>query len=418
MAQSLPPHKLVTCIPEKREPGMMVFNVRPGGASEHLYKYAWLLGVDQEGNFPLNLDFEEQVQDVRLLPNGNLLFSFTKAGQIWETTQTGDLVRQWHIAGIWKDKEPPEGSIEIDIPLTHHTINFFPNGNLLLLSVEQREYPDWPASDKDPDAGTETARVMGDVILEVEPDGNILNRWRLLDILDPYRICYGSRAKYWVDRGFPDSVDWCHSNAVIYDPTDDTLMVSLRTQDCIIKIHKESGELKWILGDPGNWKAPWSEKLLTPEGNIAWQYHQHDCSVTAAGNVLCFDNGNYRAVPFEPQTPPEDSHSRVVEFAVDDSNMTVRQVWAHDGIDQNQNTYACYQGGAYRLPETGNTFITYGGVCTIDGVPTNDNSTGFVRARLVEVTPDNEIVFDLWITAEDDPEPALLSSFRAEHVPA
>ena len=406
-------------MPEKREPGMMVFNVRPGGAAEHIYKYAWILGVSQEGHFPLNLQFEEQTQDVRLLPNGNLLFSFTAAGQIWETTRTGDLVRQWHIEGKWKDREPPKDSIGIDILLTHHTINFFPNGNLLLLSVEQREFQNWPASDENPNAGTETARVMGDVILEVSPDGNIVNRWNLLDIIDPYRICYGSRANYWVDRGFPDSQDWCHANAVIYDPSDDTLMVSLRTQDCILKIFRDTGQLKWILGDPRNWKEPWSSQLLKPDDEFGWQYHQHDCSVTPGGTVLCFDNGNFRAVPFHTKKPAEENYSRAVEFEVDDVNMTVSQIWAHDGLSQNQQTYACYQGGAYRLPKTGNTFITYGGVCTIDGAPANSSLGGdvFVRARLIEVTPENEIVFDLWITAEDEPDRSLLSSFRAEHVP-
>ena len=85
----LPPHKLVTCIPEKREPGMMVFNVRPGGASEHIYKDAWILGIDQAGALAPNLHFAEQTQDVRLLPNKNLLFSFTAAGQIRETKQNG-----------------------------------------------------------------------------------------------------------------------------------------------------------------------------------------------------------------------------------------------------------------------------------------------------------------------------------------
>jgi len=415
---SLPPHKLVTCIPEKREPGMMVFNVRPGGASEHIHKDAWILGIDQAGAFALNLHFAEQTQDVRLLPNKNLLFSFTAAGQIRETKQNGELVRQWHISGKWQDKKAPEDSIPIDLPLTHHTINHFPNGNLLLLSVEQREYPDWPSSDEDPNADTEIARVMGDVIVEVAPDGGIVNQWKLLDILDPYRICYGSRAKYWVARGFPDSMDWCHSNAVVYDPSDDTLMISLRTQDCIIKIHKESGELKWILGDPSNWRAPWSDKLLRPVGDLDWQYHQHDCSVTQAGTVLCFDNGNFRALPFAEKTPAEKSYSRALEFEVDDAAMTVRQVWSHDGVSENRDSYACYQGGAYRLPKTGNTFITYGGVCTDEGVPTNNNMESFVRARLVEVTPNNEIVFDLWITAENEPEQALLSSFRAEHIPA
>ena len=86
---------------------MMVFNVRPGGASEHIYKDAWILGIDQAGAFALNLHFAEQTQDVRLLPNKNLLFSFTAAGQIRETKQNGELVRQWHISGKWKDKEGP-----------------------------------------------------------------------------------------------------------------------------------------------------------------------------------------------------------------------------------------------------------------------------------------------------------------------
>ena len=68
------------------------------------------------------------------------------------------------------------------------------------MSVEQREYPDWPSSDEDPNADTEIARVMGDVILEAAPDGTITP---MEVITDPYRICYGSRAKYWVERGFP-----------------------------------------------------------------------------------------------------------------------------------------------------------------------------------------------------------------------
>ncbi len=33
--------------------------------------------------------------------------------------------------------------------------------------------------------------------MEVRPDGSKVNEWRLLDLLDPYRITYGSRANYW-----------------------------------------------------------------------------------------------------------------------------------------------------------------------------------------------------------------------------
>ena len=413
---SLPPHRIETCLPEKREPGMMVFNVRPGGAADQAGGLGWLLGMDQAGEFPLNLQFDTATQDVRSLPNGNLLFSQTAAGLILEVTRAGEPVRQWHIAGKWRDKTPPAGSIEIDVELTHHTINFFPDGHLLLLSAEMREFPDWPDSDSDPEASKGTAKVVGDVILEVSPEGEILNRWPMLDLLDPNRLCYGSCSPYWQRRGFAESNDWSHTNAVTYDARDDSIIASLRTQDCLIKFDRSSGELKWILGDHGNWQQPWADKLLQPVGYVEWQYHQHDCSVTPDGTILCFDNGNFRATPFGEKMTDEESYSRVVEFAIDEDALTVEQVWAY-GKDPGERLFTCYQGGAYRLPETGNTFMTFGGTCTIDGQPSSDIGNAFAQARLIEVTPDKEIVFDMWIDGSAEAEPLPLSSFRAEHVP-
>ena len=412
----LPPYRIETCIPERREPGTMVFNVRPGGGSDLAGGTGWIIGVDQQGGFPLNLKFDKPAQDSCALANGNLMFSLTGAGLIMEVTRSGELVRQWHIAGRWHDKTPPGGSIEIDIPLTHHRINMFPNGNLLLMTAELREIDDWPLRDDDPNAPRGTARVVGDIILEVSPAGDIVNRWAMLDMLDPYRLSYGSCSGYWRQRGFPDSNDWCHANAVTYDPSDDTLMVSLRTQDCILKFSPATGDIKWILGDPGNWRAPWSDKLLRPEGELEWPYHQHDCSVTPAGTILCFDNGNNRATPFDAKMPEAESYSRVVEFAVDAAARTVRQVWSYGGGGDGK-LYGCYQGGAYRLPQTGNTFMNFGGVCTIDGVPTSDNTKGICRARLMEITPEKDIVFDMWIDGTNEDPPLSLSSFRSEFLP-
>ena len=415
-AGDLPPLRIETCIPERREPGTMVFNVRPGGGADLTGADGWFIGVNREGNFPLNLKFDDPAQDSCALANGNIMFSLTGAGLILEVARSGEAVRQWHIAGKWQDKTPPAGSIEIDVPLTHHRINMFANGNLLLMTAEVREIADWPMRDDDPDAPRGTARVVGDIILEVSPEGDILNRWAMLDILDPHRLSYGGCSAYWHQRGIPDSNDWCHANAVFHDASDDTIMVSLRTQDCIVKFSRETGHIKWILGDPGNWRAPWSDKLLTPVGDLAWQYHQHDCSVTPTGTILCFDNGNNRAMPFDTKMPDSESYSRIVEFAVDDSAMEVRQVWSY-GDGAGEKLYGCYQGGAYRLPQTGNTFMNYGGVCTIDGVPTSDNRKGFCRARLMEVTPDKEIVFDMWIDGSNEDPPLSLSSFRSEFLP-
>ena len=44
---NLPPHRIEICIPERREPGMTVFNVRPGGAADTTGDVGWIIGVDQ-----------------------------------------------------------------------------------------------------------------------------------------------------------------------------------------------------------------------------------------------------------------------------------------------------------------------------------------------------------------------------------
>ena len=210
-------------------------------------------------------------------------------------------------------------------------------------------------------------------------------------------------------------MDWCHANAVAYDAGDDSILVSLRTQDCIVKFARATGELTWILGAHGNWKTPWSDKLLTPVGDLGWQFHQHDCSITPGGGILCFDNGNFRATPFDPKLPPEENYSRAVEFEVDEAAGTVRQIWSY-GARPGERLYACYQGGALRLPMTGNTLITYGGIVTVDGKPADAADAGFCRSRVIEVTPDGDVVFDLWVDGAGEDPPIPLSVFRAAHL--
>lgn len=413
---NLPPHAIVKNDPQRREPGTIIFNVRPGGSADLTGHFGWVMGIDRAGGIAFNWEFDEQPQDTCGLPNGNVLFSLTKAGVLREATPRGEVVRSWHLPALSRGKQPPAASIGIDIPLFHHRTNVFPNGNFLLLGAEARMFDNWPLEDDVPDAPRGSAKVVGDLIYEVTPAGKIVGQWSMLDMLDPNRQCYGSCSPYWRQRGFPDSFDWCHANAAAYDGSDDSIIVSLRTQDCIIKFSRKTGELLWILGDHGNWKSPWKEKLLKPVGKLEWQYHQHDCTVTPAGTILCFDNGNLRATPFEKRMPAEESYSRAVEYKVDPDAMTVEQVWSY-GEGPGERLFACYQGGAYRLPKTGNTIITYGGIATIDGVPTNRNLHAFCTSRIIEVTPQKEIVFDLLIADNSKTDPVPLSSFRADFLP-
>ena len=134
---------------------------------------------------------------------------------------------------------------------------------------------------------------------------------------------------------------------------------------------------------------------------------------------MVFDNGNHRALPPEKKMAPEDSYSRAVEFKIDPENMTVSQVWAYGDAETN-SLFATYQGGALRLPETGNVFINYGGVVTDkDGKPSIANRTDHCAAHLMEVTcdPPCEKVFELVIDDRSSKDPISWSSFRTEHLP-
>lgn len=414
-ASDLPPIRIERCDPARREPGTLLFNVRGDiKVGQDLTYRGWLIGIDQSGALSCVHKSDRPVQGIRHLPDGDLLVTIVD-GLLLRMTRAGDIRQQWYATGRYRDRAPPAKAIPVEAETFHHGVNLGPGGNMLLLSMEIREFDNWPGSTTDPNAQRERAKVVGDIVMEVAPDGTKVNERRLLDLLDPYRITYGSRSNYWGQRGYTGTNDWCHANGTAYVAKDDSILVSLRTQDCIIKFDRKSGALRWILGPHGNWNRPWSDKLLQPDGLVAWNFHQHDCSVTPAGTILCFDNGNHRALPFEQDLPPQGNYSRAVEFAVDETRGTVRQVWSY-GDSQGERLFAGFQGGAFRLPQTRNTFITYGGICSIDGQIAGEPDGANIRARLVEVTPDKDIVLDVRIGGGPH-DPQALSVFRSEFVP-
>ena len=78
---------------------MMIFNIRPGGIAEQQGgAIGWFIGVGQDGAIETNLQFDAPSQDVRALPNGNLLISLTTTGVISGARMT--------IAGVRSMKKP------------------------------------------------------------------------------------------------------------------------------------------------------------------------------------------------------------------------------------------------------------------------------------------------------------------------
>ncbi|KXT32656.1 arylsulfotransferase, partial [Sutterella sp. KLE1602] len=219
--------------------------------------------------------------------------------------------------------------------------------------------------------------TVRDVIIEVDPNGQVVDEWRLWDILDPYRdtvlkvldqgaVCLNidasqagktlsaeELARMDQNDKFGDIVgsgagrNWVHVNSVDYDPTDDSIIISSRHQSALIKIGRDK-QVKWIMGSPEGWKGDFAKKVLKPvdkngkpitcegstcEGDFDWSWTQHTgwrVDSKSDKNIFylsVFDNGDARGM--EQPALPEMKYSRAVVYKIDQKKMTVEQVWEY-----------------------------------------------------------------------------------------
>lgn len=390
LPDDFPPLDVRISKPDKMEAGMTLFNVyRWPGQPDN--SYGLILGVNEQGEIVWYYRANHRLNDVALTSEGNILYTKARHNHsIVEIDIMGNVLNEWHPDNI--NKKVPQGATPVATDQFHHHVQELPSGNILSMSTELREYDNYYTSEKDIDAPREKAHVVGDVILEFKRDGTIVHEWKLLDILDPYRIGYGSLGAFF-NTYFgvlgEASKDWSHGNAAEYVEKDDSILVSLRTQDAVVKIGRTDGELKWILGNHEGWGEKWQPYLLDPVGdNFQWPYHQHAPEYTKKGTIVMFDNGNFRKMPFEEKEIEKPEYSRVVEYEVDEENMTIRQVWAYGGKGQEQ-FFSGAIADADPMPQTGNLLVT-DGFREIDGVK---------AARIVEVTNTTpaEKVFELYL---------------------
>lgn len=248
-----------------------------------------------------------------------------------------------------------------------HSMDNSPNGNYFLRVAS--------ANLKRGDG--KNVRTVRDVIIEVDNNGNVLDEWRLFDILDPYRdinlkvldqgaVCLNidassagktmtaeELAKLDESDKFGDIVgsgpgrNWAHVNSVDHDNEDDSIIISSRHQSAIVKINRDKS-VKWILSSPEGWKDEFKAKLLTPvdekgnpikcekstcEGDFDWTWTQHTAfkiDSMSKGDTLylsAFDNGDSRGM--EQPALPSMKYSRAVVYKIDQKALTVQQVWEY-----------------------------------------------------------------------------------------
>jgi hypothetical protein len=318
---------------------------------------SYVMAIDDAGRVVWFTDLGEGAEDVRRLDDGNLLINLSNHIVAVEIDVLGNELRRWHAA---RSSSGTPGSIPIDIDSFHHELGELPGGDRFTLSTELKTYSNYPTGELDPTPQTGPQSVVGDVVVQFAPDGTVVRRYSLLDRLDPYRLGYNSFGLFWVGfYGPAATVDWSHGNAVTPDPHDGGFLVSLRHQDALVKLDA-GGALQWILGTHDNWAPAFAPYLLAPVGALLWPFHQHGPRILGNGNIVVFDNGNFRVSPPTPKPPT--NYSRAVEYAVDPLRMEIRQVWQYDA---GQTIYAPATGNIDIGATTGNVIICFGGASRI-----------------------------------------------------
>lgn len=354
---------LVNNLAQQPSGAMHVWNNPSGGALEWDFITQNVI-IDSAGDIRWYL-LNEGIQD----PD-----SIYRAGIMMGFKQNPDGAFSWGFGQTWVkydlmgrkifDRRLPDSYNDFS-----HFLDVSPNGHYFA-RVASNNY-------KRPDG--KNVRTVRDVIVEMDQNGDVVDEWRLFEILDPYRdvnikaldqgaVCLNIDAskagqtmstedltmldkedKFGDIAGTGAGRNWVHVNSVDHDPVDDSIIISSRHQSAVVKIGRDK-EVKWILSSPEGWRDPWKQKLLTPidkngkkinypgtgskcEGDFDWTWTQHtafkvdELSDDRYLILSVFDNGDSRGM--EQPVFPDDKYSRAVVYKIDQKNRTVEQIWEY-----------------------------------------------------------------------------------------
>lgn len=185
----------------------------------------------------------------------------------------------------------------------HEVIEKEPDGNLLVLTSSLEGH----IEDKIQEIDRQTGEVVNELIME--------------DI-------FGGK--------YEDRVDWTHLNTVSYQPETDTIVISPRNLESVVKLNWTTKEIQWILCDPRFWEGTEYEKyVLQPEGDFVYQFQQHTAYQMETDldgddqtiEVSMFDNHYVKVRKSDVlQYFDGEKESYLLVYAVNEAEKTVKQI--------------------------------------------------------------------------------------------
>lgn len=269
---------------------------------------------------------------LKLLANGDIIMGIgTASPVVREIDLAGNTIHE--ISNTVMNQKLQALGYSVLLNGFHHDIAVLPNGHLIVLANYYQAYTNLPGY-------SGTIDVLGDALIDLDENWNPVWFWSTFDHLD-------------IDRHLMGLPDWTHSNAVVYDPTDGNLLLSMRHQSWVIKIDYQNGagagDIIWHLGEDGDF-------TISPNDPAQWFYAQHFPSIVSQSGskttLSVMDNGNLRIAASSNNDCTSnnqantDCYSRAAIFQYDESAKTANIVWQ----DQPGGLFSWWGGDTFILP--------------------------------------------------------------------
>ncbi len=231
-----------------------------------------------------------------------------------------------------------------------------------------------------------------DVVFELDKDKNIIKCLHFGDVIrkavDPSELHLLDKMIYdyqniYTDEGKSVRVDWAHANSLVYDKKTDILYLSLRHLG-VLAVKYNTWTLEWFLADDTLKTSSGVKYGEKPEDSIylvdvpsLQKYRlkakknprgQHALFLTGK-TLLMFDNRS-------AGTKGDGSNSRVLEYRIDTINMIAEVVREFE-----QDVYTRYVGDIDFSGSKHENWLIFSGLSK--------------PKQLLEVAPDDEILFDM-----------------------
>lgn len=241
---------------------------------------------------------------LKTMLNGHMIFQL--GGDLREVDLAGTTIRDISLAQVNQSLQT-NGYSSVILNFSHDVLTL-PNGHWITIGQISRDFTDLPGFPG-------TTSVLGDCLVDIDPNGNVVWHWSAFDHLDLNRHLFG----------LPD---WTHSNALVYTP-DGNLLLSVRNQSWILKIDYAngtgSGNVLWTLGEGGDFTIMGGDPS-------DWFYAQHDPNIVSTSGsqttLAVFDDGDQRigsdGVVCGSALP---CYTRATIFQIDESAYLTTLLW-------------------------------------------------------------------------------------------